>query len=138
MRKYSLFGLIVVLSFGFVGCIYSGNEWSKGLRENREATVCDKEIVQISSPDNPSVNQSEYRVQLTWNDVERNAHPMIWSVVSERVYKVMDLGDKVTLMPYYCGIFTKGRVTATYYWSDDRAFEINEFNYEFDLPKNDK
>ena len=134
MRKLMLSGLLALLSFGFVGCVSSGNTWSKGLKDNREATVCGKEIVQVPSPDNPGTTQPEYRIQLTWQDVERGTHPALWSVVSEEAYQMMNFSDKVTLAS--CGFGQmKGHVPVIYYWADDRTSEINEFNYEFDLPE---
>ena len=134
MKKFALLFVVVVFSFGFVGCVSSGNTWSKGLKDNREATVCGKEIVQVPSPDNPGMTQSEYRIQLTWHDVERGTQPVYWSVVSEEAYQMMNFSDKVTLAS--CGFGQmKGHVTVTYYWADDRVSGIYEFKYEFDLPE---
>ena len=132
MKKVAL--LVAVVAFGFVGCVSSGNTWSKGLKDNREATVCGKEIIQVPSPDNPGTTQPEYRIQLTWHDVERGTQPMCWSVVSEKAYQVINVSDKVILM-FHDFWQTKGHATLTYYWVDEQTSEINEFNYEFDLPE---
>lgn len=136
MRKYALLTLVTALSFVFVGCVSSAHDWSKGLRhgDDREATVCDKETAQVPTPENPEVMQTEYRLQLTWHDVERGTYPTLWSVVDEETYKATDRQDKVTLIVHDFGQ-KKGHVTVIYYWVHDKTFEISEFKYEFDLPE---
>lgn len=134
MHRFALLMFATVLSFGFVGCISSGS-WSRGIKDTpREATVCGKETVQVPASDNPNMTEPEYRIQLTWNDVERGTHPMLWSVVGEKTYQTINISDKVVITPCDFGQL-KGHVTVLYYWADDRAFEINEFTYEFDLPE---
>ena len=136
MRKYALIGLIATLSFWSVGCIYSGGSWSKGIRygDKREATVCGKETVQVPTPDNPNVTEPEYRIQLTWDDVERGARPMLWSVVGEKTYQTLNISDKVIIWPHDLGQL-KGHATVIYYWTHDQISEIGELKYEFDLPE---
>ena len=133
MKKFALFLLSVVVSFLFSGCASSGGSWSKGLKDKREAIICDKGTTQVQDPDNPSEMKTEYRVQLAWDDAERGTHPMLWSVVSEKAYQVLNVSDKVLIVPCDFGQL-KGHVTVLYYWSDDRVVEINEFKYEYDLP----
>ncbi len=134
MCKFALLPLIVVVSFGFAGCV-SNAEWSKGLREVREATICDKEIVQVSTPDTPGMTQPEHRIQLTWNDVERGANLVAWSIVSDKTYQMFNVSDKVSVWLFDFGRNKKGHVTVIYYWTDDRMLEICEFKYEYDLPE---
>lgn len=130
-----LFGVVlIVLSFGLAGCASSGEIWSKGLREKREATVCGKEVVQVLERNSACRTQPEYRIQLTWDDPERGTHPMLWSVVSEKAYQVLNISDKVLIVPGDFGQM-KGHVTVLYYWTDNRVAEINDFKYEYDLPE---
>ncbi len=136
MSKSALFTLVVVLSFAFVGCADSGGSWSKGLKEDRNATICGKETVQVPAPENPGMTQPEYRIQLTWDwdDVERGARPMAWSVVCEKTYQMFNISDKVVILPADFGQM-KGHVTVLFYWTDDRMPEFCEFKYEYDLPE---
>ncbi len=132
MKKFATL-FVFVLSFGLTGCVSSGNTWSKGLKDNREAGVCGKEIAQVLSPDNPGTTQLEYRIQLTWHDVERGTRPVCWSVVSEKTFEALNFNNKVVLVPCMPGQLD-GHVTVKYMWVDDRTCEINEVKYEFDLP----
>ena len=135
MKKFALLALVAVLSFGFAGCATSREgAWYRGVRGSRDATVCGKELALVSSPDDPGGTRSEYRVQLTWHDAERGTHPVIWSVVSERTYEVINISDKVVLTPYDSGQLD-GHVTVKYMWMDERTCELNEAKYEYDLPK---
>ncbi len=133
MRKLALSGLFALLSFGFVGCVSPWDTLSRGLKDNREATVCGKEIAQVLSPDNPGTTQLEYRIQLTWRDVERGTNPALWSVVSEKTFEAINFSDKVVLVPCSPGQLD-GHVTVIYMWVDERASGIYECKYEFDLP----
>ncbi|MDP1719290.1 MAG: hypothetical protein Q8L24_02595 [bacterium] len=132
MRKFALLALIAVLSFGFAGCATSREGWNKGLKDNRAATVCGKEIAMVSSPDDPLGTQLEYRIQLTWHDVERGTHPVLWSVVSEKTYEAINVSDKIVLLSCDFGQMN-GHVTVKYMWTNDRTYEINEVKYEYDL-----
>lgn len=133
MRKVTMFTLMSALAF--VGCVSSAQSWSKGIKDTpREATVCDKETVQVEDPENPGTTKMEYRIQLTWHDVERGTHPALWSVVNEKTYELFNLQDKVTINPVNFGQL-RGHVTVIYYWTDDRMPEIAEIKYEFDLPE---
>ncbi len=131
MKKVALLALVAVLS---VGCATSQAGWSKGLKDDRQATVCGKELALVSSPGDPNGTRSEYRVQLTWHEVERGTHPMLWSIVSEKTYEVINISDKVVLASCDFGQLN-GHVTVKYMWADERTCEINELKYEYDLPE---
>lgn len=135
MKKFSSLSLGVAFLLVHAGCVSSS--WIKDfdLNENREATVCGKEIVQVPSSDDLGMTQPEYRVQITWNEVKCGTQPMLWSVVDEKTYQGINLGDRITLIPCNIGQ-AKGHATVIYMWADERTYEIHEVRYEFDLPYN--
>ncbi|MDO8467297.1 MAG: hypothetical protein Q7S83_04130 [bacterium] len=133
MKKFALLSLVAVLAFGLAGCATSQEGWSKGLKDDRHATVCGKELALVSSPDDPNGTRSEYRIQLTWHEVERGAHPVLWAIVSEKTYEVTNISDKVVLASCDFGQ-SNGHVTVKFMWMDERTCEINEAKYEYDLP----